>query len=60
MKWEDFRKGEEATISPSYAITDIECPQCGKYIYEDMTVEYLTIPAQHDFYCFNCGWSGRK
>ena len=31
-----------------------------KYIYEDMTIEYLTIPAQHDFYCFNCGWSGRK
>ena len=41
MKWEDFRKGEEATISPSYAITDIECPQCGKYIYEDMTITFI-------------------
>ena len=60
MKWEDFRRGEDLTIHPRYAKTDIECPTCGEEIYEDMSIEYLSNPPQHDFYCFKCGWSGRK
>lgn len=60
MKWEDYRKGADYTISPVYAITDIECPKCGEKIYMDTSVEYLSNPPQHDFYCFKCGWKGQK
>lgn len=60
MKWEDYRKGEDITIHPRYAKANIECPSCGEEIYEDLSVEYLGCQIQHDFYCFKCGWSGRK
>lgn len=60
IKWEDLRKGEDLTIHPQYVKTNIECPSCGEEIYEDVSIEYLLIPPQHDFYCFKCGWSGRK
>ena len=60
MKWEDYRKGENVDLHVTYAKAGIECPECGEEIYEDMSVEYLTVPPQHDFYCFKCGWSGRK
>lgn len=61
MKWEDFKKDVEVyELYPQYVPTDIECPKCGKQIYEDTTIEYLTNPPKHDYYCFSCGWSGRK
>lgn len=60
MKWEDYRKGADYTMNPVYAITDIECPKCGEKIYMDTTLEYLSNPPQHDFYCFKCGWKGQK
>lgn len=60
MKWDDFRRNEDLTIHPRYAKTNIECPNCGEEIYEDMSIEYLSIPPQHDFYCFKCGWRGIK
>ena len=60
MKWEDYRKDVYYTMNPVYAITDIECPKCGEKIYMDTSVEYLSNPPQHDFYCFKCGWKGQK
>lgn len=60
MKWEDYRKNVIYTMNPVYTMTDIECPKCGEKIYMDTSVEYLSNPPLHDFYCFKCGWKGQK
>ena len=60
MKWEDYRKGENIALSSSYVKINIECPKCGAEIYRDESVVYMAYPPQHDYYCFKCGWKGRK
>lgn len=60
IKWEDYKKDESVDICSKYIKSGIECPSCGEEIYEDMSIEYLSNPPQHDFYCFKCGWQGRK
>lgn len=60
MKWEDYKRDEDVAVYGEYVKTDIECPKCGEYIYQDVSVQYMTNPPQHDFYCFGCGWKGRK
>lgn len=60
IKWEDYKKDIDVCVEPVYIKTNIGCPKCGEAIYQDTSVEYLTSPPQHDFYCFKCGWSGRK
>ena len=60
MKWEDYKKDKDIVVYDKYVKTDIECPKCGEVIYQDVSVQYMTNPPQHDFYCFGCGWKGRK
>lgn len=46
MKWEDYRKGEDYTMNPVYAITDIECPKCGeKNLYGYIGCIYVESPS---------------
>ena len=60
MKWEEYKKDDDCIVCPSYVLTDIECPKCSENIYMDMSIEYMTSPPKHDFYCFKCGWKGIK
>lgn len=37
--------------------TNILCPDCGRYIYRDMSVVLTTYPPQYYYNC-ECGWHG--
>lgn len=58
MKWEDFKKEKQRVAFNNYAKTSIECPKCGKNIYQRTNVVLASYPPQHSYFCQNCGWSG--
>lgn len=59
MKWEEFkRKGPEMSTYDGQILTDVECPRCGKKVYYNSTVVLTTYPAQYEYWCKECGWSG--
>lgn len=60
MTWEEFinRKhhsnAEKDTVL--YIKTNIECPQCKRYLIRDNKI-LLSMPPQHHYLC-DCGWEG--
>ena len=57
MTWEEFNKPLPMEDNPRYQKTDIECPECKKFIYKDIGVMLMTDPPQYRYVC-ECGWSG--
>lgn len=55
MTWEEFIKPKP--INYNRQLTEIECPQCGKYIYKRLDIVCTSIPPQHRDEC-ECGWVG--
>lgn len=61
IKWKDFEwSNMNYPIFTNKVLTDILCPNCGKYIYmrTDMIHTILsTYPPQYRYEC-ECGWVG--
>lgn len=57
MKWKDFKPVIRNTM---WEKTDIECPECGDYVFKNNQIVLTTYPPKHRYECFNCGWSGVK
>lgn len=60
MKWEEFKQQRLAMITNFHRLTptDVECPECGEFLYRDDSVVLATYPAQHRYECKKCGWEG--
>lgn len=59
MTWEEYKQmGFNTYIFHHKELTDIECPKCGAYIYRDTGVVLTTYPAQYNYECLKCGWTG--
>lgn len=59
MTWEEF-KGSDIKFSQEHEPTDIECPQCGKYLQRYTGFIFTTYPPKYRYDCPNCGWYGMK
>ena len=58
MKWEDFEKEYPDTSTFTNLIhTNIECPKCGKPLFQRTDIVLTTWPAQYVYKC-ECGFSG--
>lgn len=61
MKWEDAqREREKELLETDYGNrehTDIECPECRKYIWRRTDIVLTSYPPQSIYECLNCGWS---
>lgn len=63
MKWDKFELQNKIIAAPleckpgDWVLTDIECPECGKYIYAEFGIRYLTYPPCNRYKC-ECGWMG--
>lgn len=56
MKWSEYNpKPIEVPIKEK---TDIECPNCGKYIFKYNDKVLCSNPPQYLFKCDTCGWEG--
>ena len=58
MKWSEFKPNYIET--PGWENTDIECPECAKYIKRNNYMVLTSIPPQYQYKCFECGWVGYK
>lgn len=57
MEWKDFNKGELEITNAGQVLTDIRCPECGRFIFMGTTIVLASYPAQYSYWCA-CGWSG--
>lgn len=57
MDWEEFNQGETDITNDMQVLTDIRCPECGRFIFVDTTIVLASYPAQYSYWC-TCGWSG--
>lgn len=58
MKWEQFKNmGMSETIFPNLAKTNVECPNCGKPLYQRTDIVLTSYPAQYQYEC-ECGFVG--
>ena len=57
MSWEDFLDIKIDSTYTGQALTDIECPKCGRNIYLDKTSVLTTYPCTFRYWC-SCGWEG--
>lgn len=60
MTWDEFTKKqpERITVYGDFAKTNITCPDCGEWIYRDMSVVMPTNPPRFKYFCSKCGWEG--
>ena len=60
MTWDEFknRQSNVALEIPKREITDITCPNCGKYLWKNLEVLYTSIPPQYKYECLSCYWVG--
>ena len=60
MKWEDYKAQRELhniyKNNQHYVLTDIECPNCGAFIYKNISLILTSYPPQYQFHCEKCGW----
>lgn len=59
MKWEDFENyysNMNMTLS-NYVLTDIECPECGKFLFKRRDIVLTSYPPQYQYECA-CGFVG--
>lgn len=59
LKWEDFKNYYSSMnmLSNNYAQTDIECPECGKFLFERRDIVLTSYPPQYQYECA-CGFVG--
>lgn len=57
MTWEDYKQQANFEHRTHAVLTNIECPKCGKAIYERTDIVLTTYPPQKSFFC-KCGWHG--
>lgn len=59
MTWDEFLDTPVDTYLIGQTQTDIECPECGRFIYLDTTVTLASDPPQYKYWC-PCGWVGNS
>lgn len=58
MKWEEFEKMYlETQAYTNRKKTDVECPKCGKPLWERTDIVLTSWPAQYQYEC-DCGFVG--
>ena len=62
MNWYDYQaeKQRERNIfhdNQLWIKTEIECPNCGEFIYKNMSLVLTCYPPQYTYKCPNCKWS---
>ena len=58
MKWEQFeRMGPYTQEFTNKVLTDIECPKCGKNLFQRTDIVLTSHPAQYQYEC-ECGFIG--
>ena len=58
MKWEQFERMYPCTQEfTNKVLTDIECPKCGKNLFQRMDIVLTSYPAQYQYEC-ECGFVG--
>lgn len=55
MKWEDFKDNYPTYTFTNKIQTNIECPKCGKRLFERTDIVLTTYPAQYQYEC-TCGF----
>lgn len=59
MKWEEFVDTRNPKgVQLAERKTDIECPQCNEYIFEDRSIILASYPPKLHYFCKRCGWRG--
>ena len=61
MKWEDYQKQQFSILQmkqKGYEPTTITCPNCGDFIYKDVSKVLASNPPQYNYKCNNCKWKG--
>ena len=56
MKWEEFIHTNHENDLHDWALTNIECPKCGKEVYRYTLIVHTSNPPKHTYKCFGCGW----
>lgn len=57
MEWDELLSMNIESKYTGQVRTDIQCPQCGRYIYLDNTIILTSFPAKYRYWC-SCGWTG--
>lgn len=58
IKWEDFEKiYPETSAFTNLVQTNIECPKCGKLLFERTDIVLTSYPSQYQYDCA-CGFVG--
>lgn len=58
MDWDKLKKQYSETLTiTNWEETVIECPKCGRKLFELTDIILTTYPAQYQYEC-NCGWIG--
>ena len=59
MKWEHFKNmmTAEPFVFLNRVETNVECPKCGRNLYERTDIVLTSYPAQYQYEC-ECGWVG--
>lgn len=60
MKWEDFVKKPVFRRIEDLVMTNIECPECGEYIFQRTNVVLTSDPPKRQYKCMKCGWIGSR
>lgn len=60
MKWEELDSSNNIFdwFDLNRIKTDIECPECGSWIYRRTDVVLTSISPQYQYECPICGWIG--
>ena len=57
MKWEEFDQTYPMPDFTNKVITDIECPRCGKHLFQRTDIVLTSYPPQYQYEC-ECGFVG--
>lgn len=58
MKWEQFERGNRYTQEyANKVLTNIECPKCGKNLFQRTDIILTSCPCQYQYEC-ECGFIG--
>lgn len=58
LKWEDFKNYySNADVLINRVQTNIECPECGKFLFERRDIVLTSYPPQYQYECA-CGFVG--
>lgn len=59
MKWEEFKNMmTPEPIFVNLVKTNIECPECGKNLFQRTDIVLTSYPAQYQYECNECGFIG--